>query len=51
MLLQEMYIPMENMKEVCGHFGEDIDEQCLKNQISVLSDIVEGPSPSLRVIQ
>ena len=42
---------METMKEVCGHFGEDLDEQCLKIQLSALSDIVESPSPSLRVIQ
>ena len=40
----------ENMKEVCGHFGEDLDER-LKNQLSVLSDVVEGASPSLKVIQ
>ena len=41
----------ENMKEVCGHLSEDLDEQRLKNQLSVLFDVVEGASPSLKVIQ
>ena len=31
----------ENMKEVCGHFVEDLDER-LQNQLSVLSDVAEG---------
>ena len=44
-------VMMENMKEVCSHFGEDLEEQRLKNKLSVLSDVVEGTSPSLRVIQ
>ena len=43
-------ILMENMREVCEHFGEDLDEQRLKNQLSVLSDIVEDRSPCLKVI-
>ena len=43
-------VMMENMKEVCSHFGEDLEER-LKNKLSVLSDVVEGTSPSLRVIQ
>ena len=42
---------IENLKEVCEHFGEDLDELRLKNQLSVLSDIVNAPSPSLQVIQ
>ena len=32
----------ENMKEVCGHLSVDLDEQRLKNQLSVLFDVVEG---------
>ena len=44
-------VMMENVKEVCSHSGEDLDEPRLKNQLSVLSDIVEGVSASLRVIQ
>lgn len=44
-------VMMENVKEVCSHFGDDLDEPRFKNQLSVLSDIVEGVSPSLRVIQ
>lgn len=44
-------VMMENVKEVCSHFGEDLDEPRLKKQLSVLSDIAEGVSPSLRVIQ
>ena len=44
------YVITENMKEVCWHFSEDLDE-CLKNQHSVLSDVIQGASPSLKVIQ
>ena len=40
-------VMMENMKEVCSHFGEDLEGQRLKNQLSVLSDVVQGTSPSL----
>ena len=36
---------MNDMKEVCSHFGEDLNEQHLKNQLSVLSVVVEGFFP------
>ena len=36
---------------MCKHFGEDLDHSRLKNQLSVLSDVVEGVKPSLRDIE
>ena len=40
-----------NLEDVCKHFGEDLDHSRLKNQLSVLSDVVEGVKPSLRDIE
>ena len=41
----------DNMKIVCDHFGNDFDSSRLNNQLSIISDIVEGVTPTLREIQ
>ena len=41
----------EHLKQVCDHFGNDLDQTRLKNQLAVIGDIVEGVNPSLRDIQ
>ena len=41
----------DNMKIVCDHFGKDFDSSRLNNQLSIISDIVEGVTPTLREIQ
>ena len=36
---------------MCDHFGDDLDHTRLRNQLSVINDIVEGVNPTLREIQ
>ena len=41
----------EHFKQVCDHFGDNLDHTRLRNQLSVINDIVEGVNPTLREIQ
>ena len=41
----------EHFKQVCDHFGDNLDHTHLRNQLSVINDIVEGVNPTLREIQ
>ena len=41
----------EHFKQVCDHFGNDLDHTRLRNRLSVINDIVEGVNQTLREIQ
>ena len=41
----------ENLEVVCAHFGDDLNQSRLRNQLSVICDLVESVTPSLRDIQ
>ena len=40
----------KNFTETCKHFGEDFDHSKLRNQLTVLHDIVGSVNPSLQDI-
>ena len=41
----------DELLKVCQHFGDDLDQLRLKNQLSVLCDVVEGVIHSLKDIE
>ena len=44
-------ISSEYFKDVCEHYGKDLDHARLRNQLAVVKDIVGLVSPSLKDIQ
>ena len=42
---------VEELQDVCMHFGDDLNHSRLKNQLAVLCDAVDGASPSLQDVK